>query len=82
MVLELSSSVESEEPVDLCEGVGQAAHAEHHRGAVIAGFDPQHQIAVVEVRVRNEPATRPELRDAVRRLLRTDGLDLYLMRGS
>jgi hypothetical protein len=40
--------VDGEEPVDFGQGIGQAARPDHDRGTVPAGFDPQHQVAVLE----------------------------------
>jgi hypothetical protein len=58
-----------EHALDLGEGLGQAVHADHDRGAVVAGHEPQLQLAVVEERVGDLPAACPELGNAVLGLL-------------
>src|SRR4051794_21976129 len=75
----MSASQGREQPVRLGEGVGQPVGTDDHGGAVGARLDPEHEVAVVEGGVADEPATGPELSHAVRRLLRADDAHLNLV---
>src|SRR4051812_13758142 len=48
-------SVEGEEPVGLRDGAGEAVSADHP-GAIAAGLDPQHQVAVLQAREADHAA--------------------------